>query len=42
MKRVKFTNGTQKFWVKDTKKIKWWRGLTGLAMSSVRELKEEE
>lgn len=36
-----FTNGTQKFWVKNPKKLKWWRALTHFPLSTVRELKSK-
>lgn len=42
MKMIKFTNGLGYFWVKDKKKIKWWRGLIGLGQSRVEEIKEIE
>ncbi len=39
---VQFRNRSQTFWVKDPKKIKWWRGLVGKPMSAVQELKTKE
>lgn len=42
MEMVKFTNGTQQFWVKNPKKIKYWRSLIDLPMSTVQELKVKQ
>lgn len=42
MRRVKFTDGTKTFWVKDRKKIKFWERICCYPQSRVRKLKEEK
>lgn len=42
MRRVKFTDGTKSFWVKDMKKIKFWERMCYSTQSRVRKLNEEK